>query len=327
VASSPDLAGLLRDVEPRRSPRVEPGVRRVTRIGVVAAALVGSTPVSAAAATHSIGITGMSPATFRYDPSSLRVPAGDTVKWAASDNHPLVFDDGHGRFTSEHAEVLNTTGVVAYQCEIHAPNGMTGTVTVDAPPTIAIARETAAPRAGEPVSFRADATDPEGHAVTIDWDLDGDGTLERTNAGTTAGATFAAGEHTVRARVTDDLGAVATASHTFAVPGTGGGPASDTTAPTLTAKAPRSIRARKLRRRGVKLTLTPSEDGRLIAELRNRRGRRVGRTAAEARAGQATVIRLRARHAKGGRLKLKLKAIDLAGNRRVVTRRLEVTAR
>jgi hypothetical protein len=132
---------------------------------------------------------------------------------------------------------------------------MAGTVTVDGPPKIDIARETAAPRAGEPVSFRATASDPENQLGPIAWDMDGDGNFELT--GPAVSAIFAAGSHTVSARVTDGLGTPATDSDTFTVTGpggSGGGPGSpgaapDTKAPALTVKARTTIRARKLRRR------------------------------------------------------------------------------
>ncbi|MET0973251.1 MAG: hypothetical protein ABWY95_07515 [Thermoleophilaceae bacterium] len=269
-----------------------------------------------------------------YNPASLRASIGDTVSWPGSSDHPLVFDaEDNEPYTMRYARPVTTLGQIAYHCEVHVGSGMMGTVTVEPLPTIALTRETAAPRAGQPVTFRANASDP-----TIDWDLDGNGSFERLNAGVTATATFASGSHTVRARVTDDIGGRATAAHTFTVPGAGGGPGTpgggpgspsggpDNRAPSLTVKARRRISAAKLRRRGLKLTLTPSEDGRLVAVLRNQRGRRVGRKTAEADGGETTVLRIRAKRAKPGVLKLRIRAIDAAGNRKTVTRRITVTA-
>jgi plastocyanin len=294
-------------------------------IAVVSAALV------LAAASHDIGVTGNSPANFAYAPATLRVAAGDTVTWTASTTHPLVFDAGGGPYTSDHTRVLNAPGRVAFYCQNHGAAGgvgMSGTVTVNASPTIAIERLTA-PRAGEPVSFRATASDPDGDPLSIDWDLDGDGMFERVAAGANVSASYAAGPHTVGARATDDLGASATATHAFTVPagggggGTpGGGTAGDDQAPRVKALAPDSIRMRKLRRRGVRVTVTPSEDGRVVVELRNRRGRRLARETADAHAGEATTLRLRPERVRPGRLRLRIVAIDRAGNRTVLKRAL-----
>jgi hypothetical protein len=267
------------------------------------------------AATHDIGIGPGN----TYSPKSLRVAAGDTVRWAANDTHPLVFEDGGGPYTSNQERILDKPGKVAFYCDEHGgPGGMgmSGAVTVNAPPTIAIERAGAL-RAGGPVSFRAAASDPDGDPLRIDWDLDGDGTFERTGAGATVSATYAAGAHTVGARATDDLGASATATHTFAVPAVG-----DEQAPRVEASAPDSIRARKLRRRGVRVSVTPSEDGRLVVELRNRRGHRLARKTADAQSGEATTLRLRPKRVRPGRLRLRIVATDRAGNRTVLKRAL-----
>lgn len=287
--------------------------------------MVGVVPTVAlalAAGSHNVTIGPGN----NYSPKALNVTQGDTVTWQASSMHPLVFDDGSGRYESSHARTLDTPGVVAYHCEMHVASGMTGTVSVNGLPTIAIERDTASPRIGGPVSFHANASDADGTVAQVDWDLDDDGSFERSGA--TASATFPAGSHTVRARATDNLGASAAATHTFTVPGSSETPppgsSGDKQAPKLDARAPSSIAARKLRRRGVKLTLTASEDGRFVAVLRNRRGHRLGRKTAAAHAGQASVIRVRARRAKAGRLKLRIAAIDLAGNRTAIGRRLDV---
>lgn len=283
-----------------------------------------STALLLAATTHDIGFGPSN----TYSPNSLRVAVGDTVRWAANDTHPLVFDNEPSQaYTTLQQRTLTTPGAIDFHCQIHGPSGMTGSVTVDAPPKIAIERQTAMPRAGEPVAFLANASDPEGKTLRIDWDLDGDGTFERAAAGATVSATYAAGSHTVGARATDDLGASASATHTFTVPaggGTpgGGGTAGDDRAPRVEARAPDSIRARKLRRRGVRVKVTPSEDGRLVVELRNRRGRRLARKAADAQAGEATTLRLRPERVKPGRLRLRIVATDPAGNRTVLKRAL-----
>ena len=50
-------------------------------------------------------------------------------------------------------------------------------------PRSRVARDTAAPAAGSPVAFRAGASDPERLPLRIDWDMDGDGTFERSAPG------------------------------------------------------------------------------------------------------------------------------------------------
>lgn len=297
--------------------------------------MIGVVPpllLALAATSYDIRTTSLN----TYSPSALQVNQGDTVRWQASSKHPLVFDDAPSvPYTTTQERTLDAPGVVAYHCAVHVSSGMAGTVSVNGLPTVAIVRETASPGAGQPVSFHATASDPDGTVARIDWDLDGDGSFERTGA--TAGAGFDAGTHTVRARAVDNLGASATASHTFAVAGAVGGgggggggapPGSygDIRAPDLSAHWPKSVRIGKLRRRGVKLTLTASEDGRFVAVLANRTGRRLGRKTADALAGQRTVMRVRARRAKPGRLKLRIAAIDLAGNRTTIVRRLIASA-
>ena len=81
------------------------------------------------------------------------------------------------------------------------------------PPT---ARATATPTSGSPpltVSFDGTgSTDPEGHALTYSWDLNGDGTFADA---TTAKPTYTYqtdGAYTARLRVTDDQGATDTTS-------------------------------------------------------------------------------------------------------------------
>lgn len=296
-----------------------------------------------AAATHDIATT---PANT-YSPEALRVAPGDTVRWQTSPLHPLLFEGepaGPPEDDGSYERVM--TASVRFYCANHGASGMTGVVTVgdaNAAPAISIQRETASPAAGKPVAFRAVASDPERLALRIDWDMDGDGTFERANAGTQVSGTYDAGARTVRAMAIDDLGLTATASHAFTVPAadTGSGtpppagapppaagttPATDTLAPAVSVSAPRELSASRLRRRGVRVRLTPSEDGQLVVELRDRAGRRLARATAEAHAGVATALRVRPRRVRPGRLRLRIVAIDRAGNRTTVTRRLTALA-
>jgi PKD repeat protein/type 1 glutamine amidotransferase len=103
--------------------------------------------------------------------------------------------------------------------------GGTGTATLSVVvqanrnPTISAA--TATPNEGfAPINaaFSATATDPDGHAVTYEWDLDGDGTFE--TQGRTPSRTYTASAAPV-VRVTDGFGGVAT--RTLASAPNGGG--------------------------------------------------------------------------------------------------------
>ena len=194
-------------------------MRRAIALMTSGPLLLGLGAVPAEGATHSIGITPG----FAYRPEGLRVTPGDTVVWDAGESHPLAFDAGGGRFTTPQERVLGEAGPVRFYCTEHGgPGGlgMSGLVTVgdgNAAPTVAIRRETAEPRAGEPVLLVARAVDPERIALSIAWDIDGDGTFERTDAGATTSGVYGAGTHTVHVRATDDLGLTAIASDSFTV--------------------------------------------------------------------------------------------------------------
>ena len=155
------------------------------------------------AATHEIVATP----SRTYSPDGLRVAAGDTVRWDANGTHPLMFDgEAGGPYTGgTHERVL--TASVRFYCGNHGgPGGagMSGVVTVgneNTAPSITVARDPGEPAAGPPVSLHAVVSDPERLPLRIDWDMDGDGTFERVDAGTSVSATYAAGAWTVsRAR-------------------------------------------------------------------------------------------------------------------------------
>jgi plastocyanin len=320
------------------SAAVHPAVPAHPLRGVLlAAVLVAPSAASAAADEHEIAIGPGN----TYSPSTLTVAAGDTVRWAATTFHPLRFEGEAGQYTTPYSRTLTAPGTLRFFCANHGAQGMTGAITVvaaNAAPVIALARETAEPVAGQPVAFRATASDPDGQSVRIDWDLDGDGTFERIDGGPSATASYVAGAHTATARAVDPAGASAQSSVTFTVGagpggtgGSGGGPGGtgpaggDTAAPRLRVAVARNVSLRTLRRRGIRVRLTPSEDGTLAATLRTARRRQLGRATAPARAGERATLRVRARRARPGRLKLRLTATDRAGNRTTVTRTLRVT--
>ena len=253
----------------------------------------------------------------QYSPSGLRVAVGDTVRWAATERHPLAFDgESGGPYVSGvHEQTLRTPGRIAFYCVAHGGpggSGMSGLVTVgyaNEPPSIALERETAEPRDGELVVFRALAQDPERIPPRIAWDLDGDGSFDAHHSGVSAGARYGPGVHTVHARATDDLGLAAESRLTFTIPAAPAPPSEGppppaappavteprtVTAPALQVHADRTIQLAALRRRGLRVTVTPGTPGRVSAELRDTRGRRLVRVTATARAGAAVTLRLRA---------------------------------
>lgn len=283
----------------------------------------------------------------QYSPAGLRVAVGDTVRWSATERHPLAFDgETGGPYASGvHERTLTTAGRIAFHCVTHgAPGGfgMSGLVTVgdaNEPPSIALERETAAPRDGEIVVFRALAADPERIPLRIAWDLDGDGRFDVQHSGVSAGARYGAGVHTVHARATDDLGLAAESRLTFTIPGDDApAPPSErpsppaappaitepqtATVPALRVRAQRTIALATLRRRGLRVTVTPGTPGRISAELRDTRGRRFGRVTALARAGASVTMRLRAPRMRAGRAKLVVSTADgRSTSRRLTVRR------
>lgn len=88
---------------------------------------------------------------------------------------------------------------------------------VDEPPTASFTVSNSAPSTGEVVTFDAsESSDPEGEIASYDWDFDGDGTWDAT--GRTASRQYpSTGPVTVRLRVVDEAGNVATTSRQLTV--------------------------------------------------------------------------------------------------------------
>ncbi|HEX6390857.1 MAG TPA: hypothetical protein VFZ89_15460, partial [Solirubrobacteraceae bacterium] len=236
----------------------------------ILAVAVLALPAPAAAATFDVGATGGN----SYVPEGLRVAVGDSVRWAATTGHPLAFDgESGGPYTAgTHERTITGDGAIRFYCAAHGGpggEGMSGRVTVgmaNAPPTVGVVQETVAPRVGETIVLRAIASDPERIALRYAWDLDGDGAFERADAPATISTSFAgAGDHVVRARVVDDLGATAVAQQTVAV---GDGSAQPTPTGPLTPPSldrppqlaialdvARVVRLTTLRRRGIRVSV------------------------------------------------------------------------
>jgi plastocyanin len=80
------------------------------------------------------------PASYRFEPADITVPAGSTVTWTNHDNftHSVQFLDGPGgqpmmmKPGESTTFTFTSTGLVHYQCSLH-PQQMKGTVTVTSP--------------------------------------------------------------------------------------------------------------------------------------------------------------------------------------------------
>ena len=83
-------------------------------IGAVSVALL------LAAATHDVSTTPSN----TYSPAGLRVASGDTVRWQASDVHPLVFDGRPGGpYTSMQERQLTGASQLRFHCDVHGGSG------------------------------------------------------------------------------------------------------------------------------------------------------------------------------------------------------------
>jgi PKD repeat protein len=95
-------------------------------------------------------------------------------------------------------------------------NVITRTVTVANRAPVASFSSPAAPRTLEDVLFSSTSTDPEGLPLTVAWDLDNNNVYEES--GPTATRRFTtSGNYTIRIRVTDASGAMATATRSIAI--------------------------------------------------------------------------------------------------------------
>src|SRR4051812_1027436 len=79
----------------------------------------------------------------------------------------------------------------------------------NARPAATITWTPAAPHSGDMVVFNAATSDPDGDAVTVAWDLDGDGQFEKT-APAAVGWWMTPGPRDFTVRLTDARGAVTT---------------------------------------------------------------------------------------------------------------------
>jgi plastocyanin len=283
-------------------------------------------------------------------PEETAVAVDDTVTFNTIDfgAHPLVWDFGDfpvkdSGSTQQYA--FGVAGSYPFHCQLHSY--MVGIVKVgaNAHPTADFSFAPAAPEAGQAVTFTATATDSDGTVVSYQWDLDGNGSFEKTTASASTTHTYAAGgTYAAKLRVLDnghDMSAVATRSVTVTTPpapgpdpggggsgggtgtpdGTGGGgvPATEQQDGGGDAAAPIATRGRVT---GGRLRLALDEAAALDGVLR-RGTRKVRKLHAQLKAG-AVSVRL-PKGLRRGRYSVRFTLTDAAGNRsRAVTVRFRV---
>ncbi|MBK6910200.1 MAG: hypothetical protein IPH10_04620 [bacterium] len=98
--------------------------------------------VQAGATVHIVNVSGLA-----FSPSTLTINQGDTVRWVKTTGLHNVRESGgtpdtvfysgaptNSAFTYNFAFNAPLSGVFSYRCDVHFSLGMTGTITVNAPP-------------------------------------------------------------------------------------------------------------------------------------------------------------------------------------------------
>jgi PKD domain len=175
-------------------------------------------PASAQALPYEIAFTPAAPVAgeqvaFHAERVSPGQGAGDTFAWDFGDATPTAT----GRDVSHTYGSAGTYGVTLVVSE---PSGAvsveiaTVNVAPNAAPSVAFAFAPASPVEGENVAFTPTVSDPEGHALTLAWNL-GDGAASSDAAPVHSYA--AAGDYPVTLTATDVHGAAAFSSQTVTV--------------------------------------------------------------------------------------------------------------
>jgi plastocyanin len=243
-----------------------------------------------------------------YAPATARVAPGGTVTFApvagaTFADHPLTFVSNPGDDVSAGSApsgvTFATAGIYQYYCSIHQSIGMVGEVIVsnDEPPVASFTATPGTASAGQTVSLDASASSDDHGISAYEWDFNGDGTVDETDATPTTTHAFAA-TATVQLTVVDDNaaqepavgdestsvthvvsvpvaavppggapagagGAPGTGAPASGAPGTGAGPS----VPLVDHKPPRialrthALRLADLRAGRAKLTFTTTEGG------------------------------------------------------------------
>ena len=148
---------------------------------------------------------------FRLTPTEVPI---DRVRWDLDGDGE--FDDGTTRtvaFTYADPGPV-TVRMRARETKDDRDQTVTKTIDVNGTPAADFGFTPAAPRAAEAVAFTPSVTDPDGDAVTLDWDF-GDG--ERSAEGAPTHTFAAAGTYVVVLTATDEHGAFTTVSHQVTV--------------------------------------------------------------------------------------------------------------
>lgn len=150
--------------------------------------------------------------TARFDATSSSDPDGDELTYA------WTFGDGTAAAGASVSHTFLTSDTYAVALEVSDGRGGEHTVTrqllVNRPPAAAISVSTSSVVVGRPVTFTSASTDPDGDALRLAWDIDGEPAAggEKTPAITRSFDT--PGSHSVRLRVVDDHGGTDSATVT-----------------------------------------------------------------------------------------------------------------
>lgn len=216
-------------------------------------------------------------------------------------------------------------GVYQYRCACLSP--ATGKVYVVGPRALMTLTRVSPDNTAPPVLFRFDAsssfvTDFTAHQITTyAYDFDNDGTFEQVGPEPIVQASFAPGEHSVRLRVTDELGRTGEGTGNFRVPDTRPPPPTPTALPdpgptnvvsgvkfpkaNIKFTAAKKVRVAILRRRGLSVRVTGLTVGdRAKARVVFGKKATVG-TGSKVAKSSTTTIRIRV--SRSGRKYLKLK--------------------
>jgi PKD repeat protein len=154
-------------------------------------------------------------AAFDRDPDySVLLETGQTATFtsdsSASPNSTLTWDIDSDGFDDGTGDSLTTSfatpGTKVVRLQVEQPNGesdiATSTFRVNAPPVAGFVWTPGSPVAGGEVQLYSTSVDAEGGLASEAWELDGDGDFDDA-LGSSATASFSAGDHEISLRVTD----------------------------------------------------------------------------------------------------------------------------
>ena len=157
---------------------------------------------------------------------TVRFDAGASTDDAALPDSAYDWDfDNNGSFEVDNQRVVQrsfaTPGNKVIRMRVTDTGGRANTFAttlhVNFAPTAAITFNPATPTVRQPIDLTSVSDDSDGWMVAEQWDLDGDGQYDDANGSVIRGSYPTAGLHTVRLRVTDNLGRVDTETVTFNV--------------------------------------------------------------------------------------------------------------